>query len=139
MPEFLEIMKRNWDLLRWLLNQAESCGGGYPLVITDGAQYSSKHYTFDIGKFDFGEVCEHTLLLGEAGLAEVRDLGRTFDGPSGVVIDRLTMAGHDFLNTARDENRWKKALVTVNEKGGSVTIGVLTQILSALMKQSFGL
>lgn len=48
------------------------------------------------------------------------------------------MAGHDFIDTARDENQWKKAMTTVNEKG-AVTIGVLIQILSALMKQSFGL
>jgi len=79
------------------------------------------------------------LLLGDAGLAEVRDLGRTYNGLSGVVIDRLTMAGHDFLDTARDESQWSKAMATVNEKGGAVTIGVLIQILSALMKQSFRL
>jgi hypothetical protein len=133
-------MKRDWGLLRWILNQAESCGGGYPIVVTNGAQYSSKHYQLDISGRNFEEVCEHILLLGDAGLAEVRELGRTSDGPSGVVIDRLTMAGHDFLDTARDENRWQKAMTTVNEKGGgAVTIGVLIQILSALMKQSFGL
>jgi hypothetical protein len=132
-------MKRNWDLLRSILHQTESCGGGYPIVVTDGAQYSSQHYKLDIGEHDFGEVCEHIMLLGDAGLAEVRDLGRTFDAPSGVAIDRLTMAGHDFLDTARDEIRWKKAMTTVNEKGGAVTIGILIQILSALAKQSFGL
>jgi hypothetical protein len=132
-------MKRDWDLLRWILNQAESCGGGYPIVVTNGAQYSSKHYSLNISERNFEEICEHILLLGDADLAEVRDLGRSFDGPSGVVIDRLTMAGHDFLDTARDESRWKEAMTTVNEKGGSVTIGVLIQILSALMKQSFGL
>lgn len=132
-------MKRDWDLLRWILNQAESCGGGYPIVVTDGAQYSSQHYELDIGEHNFGEVCEHILLLGDAGLAEVRDFGMTSNGPAGVVIDRLTMAGHDFLDSARDDSRWNKAMTTVNEKGGAVTIGVLIQILSALMKQSLGL
>jgi Hypothetical protein (DUF2513) len=132
-------MKRDWDLLRWILDTAESFGGGHPIVLTNGAQYSSAHYKLDIGERSFEEVCEHVLLLGDAGLAEVRELERTYDGLSGVVIDRLTMAGHDFLDTARDESRWSKAMATVNEKGGSVTIGVLIQILSALMKQSFGL
>lgn len=132
-------MKRDWNLLRQILSQAESYEGGYPIVVTDGAQYSSQHYKFDIGENNFEEVCEHIILLGDAGLAEVRDLGRTSDGPSGVVIDRLTMAGHDFLDTARDGNQWEKAMITVNEKGGAVTIGVLIQILSTLMKQSFGL
>lgn len=132
-------MKRNWDLLRWILDTAESCGSGHPIVLTKGAQYSSAHYKLDIGERNFEEVCEHVLLLGDAGLAEVQDLGRTYDGLSGVVIDRLTMAGHDFLDTARDESRWSKAMATVNEKGGAVTVGVLIQILAALMKQSFGL
>jgi hypothetical protein len=132
-------MKRDWNLLRWLLNQAQSCQGGYPTVITNGARYGGKHYSLDIGDLNYEEVCEHALLLGDSGLAEVRNLGISFSGPAGVAIDRLTMEGHDFLEAAKDETLWQKAMTTVNEKGGAVTVGVLTQILSALVKQSFGL
>lgn len=132
-------MKRDWDLLRWLLNEVESCQGGYPVVLTHG-QYGSPHYKLDIEERDFGEVYEHILLLGDNKLAEVRELKRGMSGPSGVVIDRLTMAGHDFLDAARDESRWKKALQVVREKGGgAVTVGILTELLTALMKQGFGL
>lgn len=133
-------MKRNWDLLRWILNQAESCQGGHPIVLTIGI-YGGSHYKLDISKlhFEFEEVCEHILLLGDAGLAEVRELGGTFDGSAGVVLDRLTMKGHDFLEAARNETIWQKAMNTVKEKGDSVSLGVLTQILSALLKQHFGL
>jgi hypothetical protein len=28
-------MKRGWDLLRWLLNESEACGGGHPIVLTN--------------------------------------------------------------------------------------------------------
>jgi Hypothetical protein (DUF2513) len=83
-------------------------------------------------------VCEHVLLLGDSGLVEVRDLGRKFSEPVGVVIDRLTMAGHNFLEAANDETLWNKAMKTVSGKGGNVTVGVLTQLLSTLLKQSFG-
>lgn len=132
-------MKRDWDLLRWILNEVESYGGGYPVVLTIGV-YGGDHYPLDIGEHNFAEVCEHILLLGDANLAEVRNLGQTLEGPAGVAIDRLTMAGHDFLAAARDETRWNKAMKTVNEKGGgAITIGVLIQLLSALMKQSFGI
>jgi hypothetical protein len=48
------------------------------------------------------------------------------------------MEGHDFLEAAQDETLWQKAMATVNEKSGAVTVGVLIQILSALVKQSFG-
>jgi hypothetical protein len=133
-------MRRNLDLIRWILAQAESCKGGHPLVLTTG-MYNGSHCKLDIGERDFGEVCEHMLLLGDgdAGLAEVRELGRTYESSAGVALDRLTMAGHDFLEAAKNDSIWKKAMNTVKEKGDSVTIGVFTQILSALMKQHFGL
>jgi hypothetical protein len=130
-------MKRNWELLRSILNQAESCKGGLPLVVTNMNYQSAQ--LLNIGEFDFGEVCEHILLLGDAGLAEVRELGRISKGSAGVVIDRLTMAGHDFLEAAKNDTIWQKAMSTVKEKGNSVSLGVLIQILSALMKQHFGL
>jgi hypothetical protein len=131
-------MKRNWELLRSILNQAESCKGGLPLVVTN-MSYASAHISLNIGEFDFGEVCEHILLLGDAGLAEVRELERISKGSAGVVIDRLTMAGHDFLEAAKNDTIWQKAMSTVKERGNSVSLGVLIQILSALMKQHFGL
>lgn len=131
-------MKRNWELLRSILNQAESCQGGYPIVLSNGC-YNGAHIPLNIGELDFGEVCEHILLLGDSNLAEVRELGRTLQGSAGVAIDRLTMAGHDFLEAAKNDTIWNKAMNTVKEKGGSVTLGVLTQILSALVKQDFGL
>lgn len=132
-------MKRNWDLLREILDIAEQCEGGHPLVATSRSHFSGSHYSLDIPDHGFGEVVEHVLLLGDAGLAKVRDLGRTGDGPSGVAIDRLTMAGHDFLASARDDQRWEKAMTMVKDKGGAVTVSVLSQILAALLKQSFGL
>lgn len=131
-------MTRNWDLLRWILNQAESCKGGHPIVLSP-ALYAGSHYELDIGERDFGEVCEHILLLGDSGLAEVRELGRTHKGSIGVALDRLTMAGHDFLEASRNETIWQKAMNTVKEKGDSITLGVLIQLLSALTKQHFGL
>jgi hypothetical protein len=132
-------MQRNWDLLRWIMNQAQSCKGGYPLVLTDGTAYGGRHYTLNIGELDFEEVYEHILLLRDSDLAEVQDFGSTFSGPAGAAIVRLTMTGHDFLEAAQDETLWQKAMTVVNEKGGAVTVGVLIQILSTLVKQSFGL
>jgi Hypothetical protein (DUF2513) len=132
-------MKLDYELLRWILNEVESCEAGNPVVLIKGV-YNGAHYSLDIGERDFAEVCEHMLLLGDEELAVVRDLGRVMEGRMGVVIDRLTMEGHNFLEAARDETRWSKAMKTVQEKGGgAVTIGVLIQLLSALMKQSLGI
>jgi hypothetical protein len=51
----------------------------------------------------------------------------------------LTWQGHDFLAAACDETRWKKAMAMVQDQGNSITVGVLIQLLSSLMKSSFGL
>lgn len=132
-------MKRDWELLKEIIEIAEKCDGGYPLVATNGAHYNGAHIPLEVPSRAFGEVFEHILLLGDAGLAEVRDLGRTYDGPSGVVLDRLTMAGHDFLAGARDDQRWNQAMTMIKDKGGAVSVGVLTQILATLLKQNFGM
>ena len=112
-------MKRDWDLLRWILSEVEACGGGHPAVLTNGTQYSASHYPLNIGERNFDEVCEQALLLNDAGLAEVREFGRGFDGTSGVAIDRITMAGHDLLESSRDESRWQQTMKTINEKEGT--------------------
>lgn len=132
-------MHRDWELLRKIMEEVENTEGSLPLVATNGASYVGQHRTLVLPGRNFGEICEHAPLLGDSGLAVVRDLGQTWDGPTGVAIDRLTMAGHDFLASARDEGRWNTAMSTVKEKGGAVTVGVLSQILASLLKQSFGI
>jgi hypothetical protein len=60
------------------------------------------------------------------------------EAPEGFITN-LTWAGHEFADAARDETRWKKAMGFVKEKGGAVTIGVLTQLLISLMRGAFGI
>ena len=126
-------MKRDWELIKEIIETVEKCDGGYPLVATNGVPYNGPHKKLEVSGRAFGEVFEHILLLGDAGLAEVRDLSR-YDGPYGVAIDRLTMAGHDFLAGARDDQRWNQAMTMIKDKGGVVSVGVLTQILATLLK-----
>ena len=131
-------MKRDWDLLREILYQAESCEAGRSLVLSRGT-FHVQDCRLDAGGHSFEEVYEHVLLLKDSGFAEVRELPKLHAGPMGIAIDRLTMRGQDFLEAARDDTRWRKAMKTVSEKGGAVTVSVLTQILSALTNKSLGL
>nr|WP_290228151.1 DUF2513 domain-containing protein [Trichocoleus desertorum] len=112
-------MQRDWDLIRWLLNEVESCEDPYPLVLTQG-MYGGEHYALDIDSQDFLKVFQHILFLGDENLAIVRVLGSKHLSSDGVAIDRLTMLGHSFLEAARDENLWTQAVEAVKEKGGSV-------------------
>lgn len=104
--------------------------------------YGGQHQPLNIGERNFGEVYEHMLLLKNSGLAEVRDFGRNFSGPVGVAVDRLTMAGHDFLEAARNDNAWNKAKEAAKKVGGmSVDVfkKVLIGFIEAEVKKHTGL
>jgi hypothetical protein len=85
------------------------------------------------------QVAYHAHLMMQAGLAtgcETTHMGSS--GPE-AILTGLTWSGHEFADAARDEARWKKAMGIVQDKGGSVTLSVLTQLLTSLMKGALGL
>ena len=45
-----------------------------------------------------------------------------------ILVSRMTWAGHEFLEAARDDTRWSKAK-TAATKVGSLTISVIQPIL----------
>ena len=51
----------------------------------------------------------------------------------------LTWKGHEFVDAARNETRWKKAMGIVRDKGGSITLDVLKEPLISMIKETFRL
>lgn len=90
---------------------------------------------------DEAEVFEHVELLIEAGLIE----GKAERGGMGearivgLYLERLTWDGHQFLANAKNEAIWRKATSLVVEKGGSITLELLKELLKSLALQQFGL
>ncbi len=119
-------MKRNLELIRKMILAIEEAPTGYtPQLSFDGYTASQVGY--------------HAYLLIDAGLARGEDVATMgSEGPE-AMITNLTWAGHEFAEAARDDTRWKKAMGLVKDRGGSVTLGVLTQLLTGLMKGAFGL
>ncbi len=97
-------MKRNMDLIRMILIEVE----GEEAV--DLAEYSTE------------ELVYHRSLVIEAGLCE----GAVHIGsgylPEGVVVHRLTWAGHEYLDSIRSESVWQKTKETFKNQGLSMTI-----------------
>ncbi len=120
-------MKRDMDLIRKMVLAIEDAESGYAPRNLDIDGYSSEQIDY------------HAYLLVDAGLAEGERVD-TMDseGPE-VLLSNLTWSGHEFAAVARDESRWKKAMGVVQEKGGSVTLSVLTQLLTAFMKDMLGM
>jgi len=52
---------------------------------------------------------------------------------------RPTWAGHEFLDAARNDTIWHKAGERIKKSGVGVTLSLLKEILSQLLKQSLNL
>jgi hypothetical protein len=119
-------MKRDLELIRKMILAIEDAPSGWAPVL--------KFEGYTDAQFGY-----HAYLLLDAGFARGQDASTIGgEGPEGF-ISSLTWAGHEFAEAARDETRWRKALGIVQEKGGTVTIGVLTQLLVSLMKGALGI
>ena len=120
-------MKRDMELIRKIALAIEDSPSGYAPddLAIDG--YSDEQISY------------HAHLMIQAGLATGIDLTTMGSDSPEAGLTSLTWDGHEFVEMARDDTRWKKAMGIVEEKGGSVTLSILTQVLTELMKRAFGL
>ncbi|HWM89533.1 MAG TPA: DUF2513 domain-containing protein [Thermoanaerobaculia bacterium] len=114
-------MKRDMDLARRILFAVEEA----PL---DG----ETDLNFD--DFSQEEISYHVMLLSEAGLIEAQD--QSGYGGSDWQPERLTWAGHEFLDASRDQGRWEKAKKLVREKVGGLTFDALKAVLIRLATEA---
>jgi len=120
-------VKRNMELIRKMLFAAEAAEGGYAPGPLEIEGYSE------------AEIGYHAYLLCDAGLAFGIDVEtRESEGPE-YQLRHLTWAGHEFLDAARDEPRWRKAMAAIGSAGGSVTLSVLQSLLTSYAAQQLGI
>jgi len=92
----------------------------------------------EISGYDRPTVLAHTALLIEDGLVD----GKVIEAMTGiieVVVWKLTSAGHDAIDAARNDTAWQKAKKSVSERGVSVTFGLLVEVLKAEARKHIGL
>jgi hypothetical protein len=114
-------MKRDMDLIRAILLKVEEstslggCKGELPGHSEEELYYNAK-------------------LAEDAGFIEAKfaPLSTNF------VVLRLTFAGHEFLDSARNDTTWTKAKETVLKNTGSLTVEGLKIVLSTLIKHALG-
>jgi hypothetical protein len=66
---------------------------------------------------------------------ETTNYGST--GPRAIPVT-LTWAGHDFIDAARSDTTWSKAMEKVKTVGGSLSFTILKQLLDLLIKAQLG-
>jgi hypothetical protein len=84
------------------------------------------------------EIAYHAYIMGEAGL--VHSIDTTHMGSSGpeAKVSRLTWEGHDFLDAAREPDRWQTAKKVIDKVGGA-SIQIWLAVLTDLVKKNLGL
>lgn len=118
-------MKRDMDLIRSILLQIEesdACDGlnGITDIRVDG--YSHEYVSY------------HVQLLEGSGLIKAREMGHRMWGDRAIIdwfVASLTWEGHEFLDAARNDERWKQAKAVADKAGGlsfEVFKGILVKL-----------
>ena len=113
-------MKRDMNLVRELLFLAEADGDDAKLCEQYGQEV----------------VAGHTAILVDAGLVKGMVANGSDGKPIASEIIRLTWAGHEFLDNARNDTIWNKAISTIKAKSISVSFDVLAALLKSLVSSS---
>jgi len=118
-------MKRDMDLVRAILLAVESQPDQPGWVDVEIEGYPAE------------AVVYHVRLLDEAGLIEAVDL--TTHGGIDWRPKRLTWAGHEFLDLARNDKVWKKAMASLSKVGVKVSLPLLQKLLADAATDLLGL
>ena len=107
------IMKRNMELVRELLLCVESDQGFASL----NSKYSQE------------DVVGHVEILLDAKLLEGKVYKDLSGAPGSVFVQRLTWAGHEFLDNARNDTVWNKVTATIKNAATTTSFEVLVEML----------
>ena len=109
-------MKRDMELVRKILFALES---------------SQRNAAFE--GYDENTVKYHEALVIEAGLAEgstIKSGMGNREVPAAVMLTKLTWAGHEFLDTVRNDTVWAKTKQTFASKGLDMTLDLVKSVAS---------
>lgn len=118
-------MKRDMDLIRAMLLAVESDEHGFAPKI-------------EIPGYTKEQINYHACLLEEAGLAKAIDVTTAGSKSPEAMVTRLTWTGHEFLDSARENQIWNQAKDIISKIGGA-SIQIWVALLTDLIKKSIGL
>jgi hypothetical protein len=111
-------MKRDMDLFRTLLLKVEEQPVNGPFT------------TIEVPGHSEDEVRYHVQLAQDAGFVEADFM------MDGFIVTRMTYAGHEFLDAAREDKLWNRAKEILLRSTGTLTVEALKTALSLLMQQA---
>ena len=125
-------MKRDMEFIRELLLAIEAM---------DNQNCHSYQIEFPSPQ-DISKVNYHLHLLIDAGFIEGKPITTFGEDVPHIWIKRMLWAGHDFLDSTKNESIWQKTKELIVKKGfsmESVGFSVLTQVLASVAKKHLDL
>ena len=108
-------MRRNMELVRELLLRVEA----------------DEDFGALASKYSQEEIVGHVEILLDAKLLEGKVYHDLSGGPGSAYIQRLTWAGHEFLDNARNDTVWNKVTATIKNAATTASFEVLVEMLKA--------
>jgi hypothetical protein len=114
-------MKRDFDLVRTIL-----------LCLENAQNDPAEAIDLTIDGCSGALVSYHVLIMHEAGLIVAEE--SPFSDNTDWEPKRLTWAGHEFLDNARNDTIWRRAKDAVGSSLGTVSLAVLQDVLASIVK-----
>jgi hypothetical protein len=114
-------MKRDMDCFRAVLLKIEELPSYTIMEGTEVEGYSAE------------QIAYHIKLAQDAGFIVARSL---VDQAAIFMVERLTFAGTEFLEAAKDDTLWQKAKQTVVKNTGTLTVEALKITLAQLIQNA---
>lgn len=137
-------MKRDWDILRKQLTDIEEERdfiADMPAA-PEWKDQTEEIYEQQLKEFNSNEakIFGHLELLIENGFVDGIQVIRSLDGQFhyGLASPRLTMSGHDLLDTMRSSSIWESIKLTAKTKGIELTFDVIKSLGMLALKQVTG-
>ncbi len=122
-------MKRDMDLMRQILLRIEERSDVPPRTMTLDSFMDMKKSSY--------EISLHLALLYDAGLIKVMDVSTVGDLEE-FTIERLTLAGYEYLDAIRNYRVWDRVKKTIDFVGGA-TLDVIKQVAVKELSKELGL
>jgi Hypothetical protein (DUF2513) len=113
-------MQRNMDLVRTILMRIEATPSGWAPE------------DFGIKSFSSQEIGYHVHIMMQEGLIDGADITNMQSAGPEAIPTALTWKGHEFLDLARDQERWNRAKAVIAKVGGA-PIAVWAKVLNDLV------
>ena len=119
-------MKRDLDYIRELLLKIEDGTKVFETIDDETAAHLGMGPT-GLSRQDGEKLVEHLGLIEDAGFVEMQR------SSGAIYVQRMTWVGHDFLDSVRDPEIWKKTKDGATAAGG-FTVELLRDLAKGLVK-----